>query len=185
MGNRNDRQTIDQWDQSGFQQATGLPYDQLQQIQQEFFRASGRDGQLSMAEFANVYSRFPGARNEPNLQQQIPRIFQTFDRDNSGTLSFDEFLSAVTMLNHSVPRQDRINYVIQQNNRQGRQFGDGRITSEYGHQVIRRLNDYYGLPAGNEHQIWQQIDQQRRGYVSQDQFMNYVRQSQGYNRRYQ
>jgi hypothetical protein len=93
-----------------------------------------------------------------------------------GTLSFDEFLNVVVMLNHDMPRRDRIDFLIRQNNTSGQQQGDGRISSQYGHQVIRRLNDYYGLPAGTEHQCWKQIDQQGRGYVTQQ---------QAYNQRYQ
>ncbi len=34
-----------------------------QGIHREFFQAVGRDGVLNMHEFANVYSRFSGARN--------------------------------------------------------------------------------------------------------------------------
>jgi len=138
-----------------------------------------------MNEFANVYSRFPGARNQRDLQQQISRIFQTFDRDRTGGLSFDEFLSAVVMMNHDMPRRDRIDCLIRQNNVYGRQQGDGRISSQYGHQVLRRLNDYYGLPQGSEHQAWKRIDQQNRGYVTQQELMNYVSQQEAYNRRFQ
>jgi hypothetical protein len=138
-----------------------------------------------MNEFANVYSRFPGARNQPDLQQQITRIFQTFDRDRTGSLSFDVFLSAVVMMNHDMPRRDRIDYLIRQNNYSGNQQSDGRISSQYGHQVFRRLNDYYGLPPDTEHQCWKQVDQQNRGYVTQQELMNYISQQQAYNRRYQ
>ena len=46
------------------------------------------------------------------MQQQFPRIFRAFDRDDSGTLSFDEFLTAVVMMNKSMPRTDRIDYLI-------------------------------------------------------------------------
>ena len=185
MGARQSRGDFNQWDLNGLQQATGLPAQQIQALQQEFFQAAGRDGVLNMQEFANVYSRFPGARNQPNLQQQIPRIFQTFDRDRSGSLSFDEFLNAVVMMNHDMPRRDRIDYLIRQNNQHGRQQGDGRISAQYGHQVFRRLNDYYGLPPGTEHQCWKQVDRQNRGYVTQQELMDYISQQEGYNRRYQ
>ena len=185
MGARQSRGGFDQWDTNEIQNATGLSAQEIQQIQQEFFQAAGHDGLLNMNEFANVYSRFPGAGNQQNLQQQIPRLFQTFDRDRSGSLSFDEFLNAVVMLNHNMPRQDRINFLIRQNNGYGQQQGDGRISAQYGHQVFRRLNDYYGLPQGTEHQCWQQVDQEHRGYVTQEELMNYIAQQEAYNRRYQ
>jgi hypothetical protein len=39
--------------------------------------------------------------------------------------------------------RDRIDFLIRQNNNHERQ---------HGHQVFRRLNDYYGLPQGTKHQ---------------------------------
>ncbi|CAF1346276.1 unnamed protein product [Rotaria magnacalcarata] len=146
-----------------------------------------------MNEFGSWYSRFPGAQNlDPrSMQQQIPRIFRTFDRDRSGALSFEEFLSAVVMMNCSVPRRDRIDFLIRQNNRMpplqnndhGHQHGDGRISAQYGQKVFRRLNDYYGLPAGTEQQRWQQVDRNNRGYVTREELMDYVSQQDGYNQR--
>jgi Ca2+-binding EF-hand superfamily protein len=119
------------------------------------------------------------------MQQQIPRIFRTFDRDGSGTLSFDEFLSAIVMMNKNMPRTDRIDYLIRQNNGSGRQQDNGQISAQYGHQVFRRLNDYYGLPPGSEHQAWKQVDRNNRGYVTQEEMMNYISQQGAYNQRYQ
>ena len=90
MGARQSRRGSNQWDMNEIERATGLSAQQIQQLQSEFSQAAGHDGVLNMNEFANVYSRFPGARNQPDLQQQITHIFQTFDRDHTGTLSFDE-----------------------------------------------------------------------------------------------
>ncbi len=44
------------------------------------------------------------------------------------------FLNAVVMINHDVPRRDRIDFLIHQNNSYGRQQGDVRISAQYGHQ---------------------------------------------------
>jgi hypothetical protein len=187
MGARQSRGGYQQWDLNELSQATGLPAQQIQGIYQQFMKAAGRDGQLDMNEFANLYNQFPGAgQQDPRyMQQQIPRIFRTFDRDGSGALSFDEFLSAVVMMNHDMPRRDRIDFLIRQNNGGGRQQGNGQISSQYGHQVFRRLNDYYGLPSGSEHQCWKQVDQNNRGYVTQDELMNYIASQQAYNQRFQ
>lgn len=184
MGARSSRPQVSDWDSSQIERNTGLSPQQIQQLQQEFFQAAGRDGVLDKNEFARVYIRLFGEGSMQNVQQQTNRIFQTFDRDRTGTLSFDEFLSAIVMMNHNVPRRDRIDYLIRENNAYGRQQGDGRIPAQYGHQVFRRLNDYYGLPQGSEHQHWKQVDPYNRGYVTQEDFMNYISQIQGYNQRY-
>ena len=186
MGARSSRQGYQQWDLNELSRATGLPTQQIQGIYEEFRKAAGNDGQLDMREFTQLYSRFPGAQQQDPryMQQQIPRIFRTFDRDGSGALSFDEFLSAVVMMSRDMPRRDRIDYLVRQNNNQGRQ-NNGQISSQYGHQVFRRLNDYYGLPPGTEHQCWQQVDRNNRGYVTQDELMTYITQQEAYNQRYQ
>jgi hypothetical protein len=51
--------------------------------------------------------------------------------------------------------------------------------------VFRRLNDYYGLPQGTEHQYWKQVDLQNRGYFSQQELMDYISQQEAYNRCFQ
>jgi hypothetical protein len=56
------------------------------------------------------------------MQNQAARIFRPFDHDNSGPLSFDEFSSAIVMMNHDVPRK---------NNGHEWQRSDGRISSQY------------------------------------------------------
>jgi Ca2+-binding EF-hand superfamily protein len=187
MGARQSRQGHHHWNMNELSQATGLPPQEIQEIYQEFMQAAGRDGQLDMNEFARLYSRFPGAQQQDPryMQQQIPRIFRTFDRDGSGALSFDEFLSGVVMMNHNMPRRDRIDFLIRQNNSYGRQQGNGHISSQYGQQVFRRLNDYYGLPPGTEHECWKQVDRNNRGYVTHQEFMDYIAQQEAYNRRYQ
>ncbi|UJR30227.1 hypothetical protein I4U23_017765 [Adineta vaga] len=187
MGARSSRGSYQQWDLNELSRATGVPTNQIQGIYQQFTQAAGRDGELDQKEFARLYSQLPGAqRQDPRyMQQQIPRIFRTFDRDNSGKLSFDEFLSATVMMNHNMPRRERINYLVRENNRHGRQQGDGRISAQYGHQVFRRLNDYYGLPAGSEHQCWKQVDRNNRGYITQDELMAYISQQDTYNQRFQ
>ncbi|CAF1262571.1 unnamed protein product [Rotaria sordida] len=187
MGARQTRVPYNQWDLNKLSQTTGLDPNQISEIYQEFKQAAGRDGQLNMKEFSKLYSRFPGAQRQDSryMEAQIPRIFRTFDRDGTGTLSFDEFLSGVVMMNHDTPRRDRIDYLIKQNNSYGQQYGDGRIPSEYGQEVFQRLNDYYGLPPGMEQQCWQQVDVNNRGYVTQDELMDYIAQQQAYNQRYQ
>ena len=180
MGARQGRVNYDQWDTNNIQQATGLSPQQIQQLKQQFFNAAGRDGVISRNEFPNIYSSLYGGQGNIS-PDQIERIFRTFDRDNTGSISFDEFLNAMIMNNHNMPRQDRIGYVIRQNN-PGR--GDGRISAQYGHQVLRRLNDYYNLPPGTEHQCWKQIDRQNRGYVTEQEMIGYIRQQEAYGRRY-
>jgi Ca2+-binding EF-hand superfamily protein len=187
MGARSGRATHEEWDLNELSQSTGVPSERIQAIYQRFNQAAGSDGQLDMKEFANVYHHFPGAQNQDPqyMQQQIPRIFRTFDRDGSGTLSFDEFLSAIIMMNRTMPRSDRIDFLIRQNNAQGRQQHNGQISAQYGHQVFRRLNDYYGLPPGSEHQCWKQVDQNNRGYVTHQDLMDYIANQPAYNQRYQ
>ncbi|CAF3454428.1 unnamed protein product [Rotaria sp. Silwood1] len=184
MGARSSRVDVNEWDWSEIEQMTSLSTQQIREILQEFFQAAENDGALNMNEFVNVYTRLFGQERHQDLQQQTVRAFETFDRDRSGTLSIDEFLNAIVMMNHDIPRIDRIDYLIRQNNNYGSQQGDERISSEYGHQIFRRLNDYYDLPPGTEHQCWKQVDRENLGYITQEDLMDYISQQKAYNRRY-
>ncbi|CAF1015434.1 unnamed protein product [Rotaria sp. Silwood1] len=186
MGQSSSRRPHTQWDLDRLAQATGLSPYEVSEVYEEFRQAAGRDGLLSKQEFSKIYSRFPGSQSQDSqyMKAQIPRIFRTFDRDNSGKLSFEEFLSAVVMMNHDMPRRDRIGFLIDQNNIYGNEYGDGRITSEYGEQVFEYLNNYYGLPRGSANQCWQQVDTNNRGYVTREELMDYITQQDAYTQRY-
>jgi Ca2+-binding EF-hand superfamily protein len=54
-----------------------------------------------MNEFTQVYRHFSGAQNQDS--QQISCTFCAFNRDGLGTLSIDEFLSAICIINHTIP----------------------------------------------------------------------------------
>ncbi|CAF3892693.1 unnamed protein product [Rotaria sp. Silwood2] len=182
MGARSSRADVNEWNWSEIEQMTGLSTQKIREVQQDFFQETENDRALNMNEFLNVYIRLFGEESQQDLQQQTVRAFETFDRDRSSTLSFDEFLNAIIMMNHDIPRIDRIDYLIRQNNTSGRQQGDERISSEYGHQIFRRLNDYYDLPPGTEHQCWKQVDLENLGYVTQENIMDYISQQKAYNR---
>ncbi|CAF2882879.1 unnamed protein product [Rotaria sp. Silwood2] len=187
MGARSSRKQYNQWDLNRLSQATGIDPHQISEIHQEFMNAAGRDGQLTQKEFTKLYSRFPGSQSQDSryMQAQIPRIFRTFDRDGTGKLSFEEFLSAVVMMNHDMPRRDRIRFLVEQNNMYGNEYGDGQIPAEYGQQIFEHLNNYYNLPSGTGQQSWQQLDVNNQGYISQDELIDYISQQDAYNQRYQ
>lgn len=139
-----------------------------------------------MNEFIVLYSRLPVARLQTprQLYDQAVRIFRAFDRDGTGTLSFDEFLDAIVILNRNMPRDDRIDFLIRQNNASGRRYGTDRISSKYGHEIFRRLNDYYGLSRDVEDRYWKAVDRRNRGYVTHQELMDFIRRQTVYNQPY-
>jgi Ca2+-binding EF-hand superfamily protein len=186
MGGRASRVRYDQWDILALAQATGLQQQQVEDIYQDFIRTAGRDGQISKSEFAKFYKKFPSTDKQKSrdMNDQIVRVFRTFDRDGSGGLSFEEFLGVAIMMNHDMPRRDRIEFLIRENNAIGREQGDGRIPAEYGQEIFQHLDDYYGVPAGNDQQRWEEVDPENRGYVTQDELMNYISQQDAYTQQY-
>jgi hypothetical protein len=65
-----------------------------------------------------LYSHLPRLelQDTHQMNEQVSRIFRTFDRDHTNTLSFDEFLNVVVFVNHSILGRDRIKYLIRENN---------------------------------------------------------------------
>ena len=172
MGNKNNRNKhqggshSNQWNISNFQQTSGLDTGRVQQIQQMFQRAAGSDGVISRHEFDRVYQEL---NLGPYDRASIDRAFRTIDRDGSGKLTFDEFLSAVVMLNNNIGTRERMTYLIDSNNPDG--YDQGYITPEYGRTIIRDMNDYYGTNADFD-QIWTGIN--ANGPIRRDEFVTYI-----------
>lgn len=175
MGNKNNRHknqsgsNSNQWNISNFQQVSGLDTGRVQEIQQMFQRAAGSDGLISRNEFDRVYQEL---NLGPYDRASIDRSFRTIDRDGSGKLSFDEFLSAVVMLNNNIGTRERVTYLIDSNNPDG--YDQTYITPEYGRTIVRDMNDYYGTNA-NFDDIWSGAGR-NNGQIRRDEFVTYVSQ---------
>ncbi|CAF1050057.1 unnamed protein product [Didymodactylos carnosus] len=169
MGNQQQRPRFRQWDLQSLEEASGIPQQQLLQLYDEFKRSAGRDGQLDKQEFQQLARRLGMPANE----QYHP--FRAFDTDRSGKLSFEEFVSAVVLMNQGGNQAHKFQYVIDQYNPNRQQ---GYITPEYGQQVFSSMNQFYGT-QGDPCEMWEQIDNGRGG-VSRDEFVNYLSQNSPY-----
>lgn len=159
-----------QWNTSGLQQASGIDAGRLPQIQEMFQRAAGADGLLSRGEFNQLYSQLNlGPYDEVN----VDRAFRSLDRDRSGKLSFDEFLSASVMLNNKTGARERMSYLIDSNNPAG--IDHSYITPDYGRSIVHNLNDFYGTNADFDN-IWSGLHA-NNGQVRREEFVSYVSQA--------
>ncbi|UJR16285.1 hypothetical protein I4U23_003191 [Adineta vaga] len=185
MGSRTSRVKHTEWDLDRLAQTSGLSRSEIDRLYTDFNQAAGRDGVLHMGDFIQLYARIPGIQmhDTGRMKEQASRIFRTFDRDNTNTLSFDEFLNVIVLVNNTIPQYDRLEYLIRQNNAHKQNKMDGMISAQYGHQILRRACDYNDSPAGKEHFYWKQIDPQNRGYVTQEEFVNFISRHPDFNRK--
>lgn len=65
-----------------------------------------------MDDLIDVYNRFFDIDHQKDLHEKTVRVFEIFNQNRSSKLSFDGFLNAITMMNHDLPRNDRIDYLI-------------------------------------------------------------------------
>jgi Ca2+-binding EF-hand superfamily protein len=156
-----------QWDSPRFQQFSGIEPSRLAQINQEFRRTADSDGLVSGSEFNRLYSEF---NLGPKDENSVDRAFRTFDVDQSGKLSFDEFLSSAIMLNNKSNPRERIDYLIESNNPSG--FDNTYITPAYGRTIIRNMNQFYGTNA-NFDDIWSEMNA-NNGLVRREEFVTYM-----------
>lgn len=175
MGNqqyqeRRSQSSYSQWNTPKFQQHSGIDPSRLAQINQEFRNAAGADGLVSQNEFRRLYYDLNLGSND---EASINRAFQAFDTDRSGKLSFDEFLSAATMLNNGGNPRERINYLIESNHPTGN--NNGFITPDYGRAIVRNMNQFYGANADFD-DIWSQLNA-NNGQVRREEFVTYISQA--------
>ena len=175
MGNQQyqERRTethYNRWNGPRLQQLSGIDASRMPQLHQIFQRAAGSDGLVSRAEFDRLYREFN--LGSPD-QASIDRAFRAFDRDGSGKLSFDEFLSAAVMLNNKGNARERVSYLIDSNNPAG--IDHTHITPDYGRAVVRNLNQFYGTNADFD-QIWSNLNA-TNGQIHRDAFVTQISQA--------
>jgi len=164
-----------QWSSPRFEQTSGISSSRLGNINQEFRRAAGSDGLISRNEFNQLYRELNLGSND---HQSIDRAFRAFDRDRSGKLSFDEFMSATVMLNNDTNAEERVSYLIDSNNPSG--MNHTYITPEYGRVIVDNMNQFYGTDAEFDN-IWSRLNV-NNGQVARSEFVSYLREEPTFSR---
>ncbi|UJR16855.1 hypothetical protein I4U23_003753 [Adineta vaga] len=160
MGGRSSKKPFSEWDLVRFSDVTGVPLSIVEKIHKEFETTTGNDNKMDKREFRHLYkkmyvntqssslpSALPPMFSEDELNRMADYVFETYDFDETGLLTFEEFAEAYLMLIHHVgitPNgitfRDRFNYVLDQDN-----TTSGFITREQGERVFNRLNKYNKL----------------------------------------
>ncbi|CAF0936347.1 unnamed protein product [Adineta steineri] len=182
MGNRQKGRQTAAWELDAISNLVGIPRNQLENIYKDFRRVS-KDYLLDKTEFRRIYKDL--IRYSPQYQDKshltscelnrrnnatADRIFKTFDRDHTGRLSFDEFISAYIMLQNSISPQIRLNFLLDhysQNN--------GYITPTMGRRVIQDMSDLYGVNTDCQ-QVWRNLETNcplKNGCIPQQAFTEY------------
>jgi len=182
MGNRQKGRQTQSWELDAIANLVGIPRKQLENIYKDFRRVS-KDYLLDKHEFRRIYKDL--IRYSPNLPDTsdltpselnrrdnatADRIFKTFDRDHTGRLTFDEFISAYIMLQNSISPQIRLNFLLDhysQNN--------GYITPNMGRRVIQDMSDLYGVNTDYQ-QVWGNLEANyalQNGRIPQQAFTEY------------
>ncbi|CAF0749888.1 unnamed protein product [Adineta steineri] len=210
MGKSHSKETFTQWDLDRFSNVTGIPRTTVEKLYQEFIATTGKDNRMDKKEFRRLYKELytsgrtgttvPAVISEHDLEKISDRVFKAFDGDNSGKLTFEEFVNAYLLINQKdsatsttfTPR-DRLTYVLDHTNPT-----PGYVTREQGEQVFNRLNKFYDwedttkttstttTPVGTTkpmtttwEQHWTKLDD-GSGRVPQEKFVEYVTTSDSY-----
>jgi len=139
-----------QWDLDRFINVTGVPRETVEKLYQEFSVASGKNNKLDKKEFRRLYKEMMVSSQTPlvsgttehdqekYIEKVADRVFKAFDVDNTGSLTFEEFVNCYCMINPRAAPRDRLKYVLDQNNPT-----PGYITKDHGEQVYNRMNKFY------------------------------------------
>lgn len=184
MGGRSTRVKSTTWNFNKLADTTGLTRSEVENFYSDYSAAAGRDGIMDRNEFIQFCSTHPMMRskNEGAMKDQAIRIFRAFDIDHNGMLTFDEFLTVVIIMNSQVSQSARVNLLIEENNDRLHANNDKYISKQYGLEIFRHLNGFCGLPSGTEYQSWDELDQHHRGYVMQEELVEYISGKPMYNR---
>ncbi|CAF1497050.1 unnamed protein product [Rotaria sp. Silwood1] len=182
MGNRQKGRETSSWELDEISNLVGIPRFQLENIYRDFRRVS-KDYLLDKYEFRRIYKDLicysPNSQDYLHLtpvertrrhNAMADRIFKTFDRDNTGRLTFDEFISAYILLQDSINPQTRLNFLLNHYSP-----NNGYITPTMGRRVIQDMTNLYGINADYQ-QVWRNLEANcalQNGFVPQEAFTNY------------
>lgn len=182
MGNRQKGRETPSWELDAISNLVGIPRYQLDNIYKDFRRVS-KDYLLDKYEFRRIYkdmvrysshaddySEYSSSELSRRNNAIADRIFKTFDRDNTGRLTFDEFISAYIMMQDSIAPQTRLNFLLDHYTE-----NNGYITPNMGRRVIQDMSDLYGVNADNQ-QVWRNLEANyalHNGGIPQQAFTEY------------
>ncbi|UJR24491.1 hypothetical protein I4U23_005866 [Adineta vaga] len=201
MGGHSSKKGFTEWDLIEFSNMTDVPLTTVEQIYKEFQHITGTNNKMDKKQFRHLYKQmYISAQSRTNtapfikdhdLDKMSDHVFEIYDSDGSGKLTFEEFAELYLMLNHysgktsnGVTYREKFNYLLDQYD-----ITPGYITREHGQQVFHRLNQYNRLsnlntnkqisnPTTWEHH-WNKLDD-GTGRVSKDKLIDYVTESNEY-----
>ena len=172
MGNRTYRPRFTEWDLDGLEKVTTLSSQQYLRLYHQYKNNQAWGGQnMDDKTFFQKYNEIlPGEQTK----RESDRAFYTFDYNKSGKLSFEEFVSAIVVLNKGSTTFDRIAYLIDQFNPNK---NDNVVEESYGILVFDRLNQYYGINDVDPVSSWSELvntyaSNPKR--VSRDEFLTFI-----------
>ncbi|CAF1137247.1 unnamed protein product [Adineta ricciae] len=200
MGGSSSKKPFTEWDLIQY----SVPLPTVEKIYKDFQEVTLKNNKMDKKEFRQLYKEMYLSSQHGNnvapflsdhdLDKMSDHVFETYDFDGSGKLSFEEFAEVYLMLNHyagtnpnGTTRKEKFNYILDQYD----DTAPGYITREHGQQILNRLNNFQNLsnwnksstnnPAGtttwDDH--WKKLDD-GTGRVSKEKFVEYVTNSNDY-----
>ncbi|CAF1023357.1 unnamed protein product [Rotaria sordida] len=208
MGGRSSKKTFTEWDLIKYSNMTNIPLPTVENIYKDFITATGNTNKMDKNEFRRLYKQMymncqygntPAPfLNDHDIEKMSDHVFEIYDYDGSGKLTFEEFAEIYLMLNHyagttpdGLTRRDRFNYILDQYDTTP-EF----ITRERGQQIFNYLNRYNNWPnlnmatsnndsskpvINNWEYHWNKLDD-GTGRVEKDKFLDYITKSNDYKR---
>ncbi|CAF1065845.1 unnamed protein product [Didymodactylos carnosus] len=182
MGNRQKGHSTPAWELDAISNLVGIPRNQLDRIYRDFKRVS-KDYLLNKYEFRRIYKDMlkysPSNDNRSDNRMNnafADKIFNTFDQDRSGRLTFDEFISAYVMLQNKINPQTRLNFVLDHYS-----HNNGYITPNMGRRLVQDMSNLYNINT-DPMQVWRSLETNDmiNGRIPQEAFVNYFLQHPAY-----
>eukprot|EP00092_Neocalanus_flemingeri_P022117 GFUD01023993.1.p1 GENE.GFUD01023993.1~~GFUD01023993.1.p1 ORF type:complete len:202 (+),score=71.82 GFUD01023993.1:107-712(+) len=159
---------------------TGMKEEEVKTYFQKFKKSGDpRKARISKPEFCQIMSECYPRTYKPELAEDIFRIY---DRDNNGTVEFQEFLVIIYVMSDGT-KEEKLKHIF----RIFDSDGDGSITlvemtsivSHLYHLIPEKEREEVGSPEKFSERIMKEMDKNKDGNISEEELMSaFLRQEQ-------
>ncbi|KAL7670227.1 hypothetical protein ACOME3_005167 [Neoechinorhynchus agilis] len=145
MGNRSPNRILNEGDLKALSTLTGMDVYTIQGLHTEFSRYASKKGAMSKRQFREAYANLIKGemRCSEATKRKADQTFKAFDGDQSGDLTFNEFMTVYVMLRGKEENRKKVHFLLSQI--EGKSTPSESINRAKAKQILNSIDQGYSV----------------------------------------